>query len=180
MSLQKRRDAYQCFTLLVDLYEFVGGASQLAYYVLYLHPMGCSLLCWRGGVSVTGKLKAKSTAPKNLKSKIQNFRISRNRRAHDHHSTHPLRIPFPSSSYLHGKCWHPSHIHPCITHLHSPQSKKVKKTEGEAGGEAAAGPQLGPQRTHPDENVFATAHIYASFNDTFVVCGTLSNNFIMY
>jgi len=50
-------------------------------------------------------------------------------------------------------------------------SKKGVKKEA---GEEAAGPQLGPQGVAPGELVFATAHIYASFNDTFVHITDLS------
>jgi len=46
-------------------------------------------------------------------------------------------------------------------------SKKAAKKEGEGAGAEVAGPQLGPVVT-PGELVFAVAHIYASFNDTFV------------
>lgn len=32
---------------------------------------------------------------------------------------------------------------------------------------------LGPTNVRPGELVFGVAHIYASFNDTFVVCGSV-------
>jgi len=59
------------------------------------------------------------------------------------------------------------------------EGEATEATEGEgemAEGETAeaAGPQLGPQGLAAGELVFAVAHIYASFNDTFVHITDLS------
>lgn len=49
------------------------------------------------------------------------------------------------------------------------QSKKVKNTE------STQNISLGPQ-VREGENVFGVAHIFASFNDTFVVCSESGNH----
>jgi len=54
----------------------------------------------------------------------------------------------------------------------APKEEKPKATKG--GGKTAKAPKveevvsLGPPGVQPGENVFGVAHIYASFNDTFV------------
>ena len=50
--------------------------------------------------------------------------------------------------------------------LSGPQSKKKSKTEAKPVDE---GPKYGPTDKREGEHVFAVAHIFASFNDTFVV-----------
>ena len=65
------------------------------------------------------------------------------------------------------------------TLLYFPQPKKDKATKAEATVDE--GPKYGPTDKREGEHVFAVAHIFASFNDTFVVCThNVINVFVSY
>ena len=66
-----------------------------------------------------------------------------------------------------------------FTLLYFRQPKKEKATKAEAP--ADDGPKYGPTDKREGEHVFAVAHIFASFNDTFVVCThSIINVFVNY
>ena len=67
------------------------------------------------------------------------------------------------------------------TLLYFRQPKKDKAATKADAPPAEEGPKYGPTDKREGEHVFAVAHIFASFNDTFVVCThSIINVFVNY